>query len=141
MKLTSILAEMTGSEQVKDALEKKKNKLKGDQMDIQDKILVQKERIRKNKEIDKQRKQHQSVKARSGINEKSKNVSEVLKLTNGTTIGFVHHLGTLTRYFDRGMSLVATETKYGTFDSSGRRISSNAIGLLVLGVKIKKARI
>jgi vacuolar-type H+-ATPase subunit I/STV1 len=141
MKLTTILAEITGLEQVKDALEKKKNKLQSDQKDIQEKIRVQKERIRKNKKIDKQRKQHQSIKDRSGINETSKNVSEVLKLTNGTTIGFVHHLGTLTRYFDRGMILVATETKYGTFDSSGIKISSNAIGLLVLGVKIKKVRI
>lgn len=138
MKLKSIIAEIAGEQQVKNDLLRKQDDLEVKKKELKDRIAKQTEKIRKKKEVEKWRRQHKSTASRSSVQENKSNVSQRLRLSNGATIGFTHQTEGQTRFFDASMKLVAIETRQGTFNGNGKKISSDAIGLFALGILWKK---
>lgn len=139
MKLLKILNEISGLEQVKSHLEKKSDKLSFDQQETKRKIAVQKERIKRQRELEKSRSKDIKTNECMDIQRESRNVSQVLKWRDGSVLGYIHEVENQLRYFDKERRLVAVETNSGTFSQSGKRLSHQPIGLFVVGVVAQQA--
>lgn len=134
MQLKALLNEMTGAEINKDRLQKKSEDLKNKQADVKRKIVRQSDKIRHEKELKKFAK---SIDEK--INEGG-DVSQMLRTVGGKVIAYVHQKGVETRYFDAKRRLVAFENKSGTFNQFGTKISHDAVGLFLVGLKSKASK-
>jgi hypothetical protein len=131
MKLKAIIAELTGAEINKKRLQDKAGELKKQQDIIKDKIQSQSDKIKRQKILHKYSKE-----IKKQINEEG-NISQILRTNSGKVIALVYQTGSETRYFDRNRRLIAFENRNGTFNQFGTKVSPDAIGLFLVGLKAK----
>jgi len=129
MRLQDILNEITGSEINKARLQKKSEQLKKQQQAVKQSISKETAKIKHQKDL-----QKYSKGLKKTVNE-SGDVSQILHSVGGKVIAFVHQTRNETRYFDSKRRLVAFENKNGTFNQYGTKVSPDAVGLFLVGIK------
>ena len=125
---TNSLSEINGNEILKNSLTKKLAGIKSSQQAIRDKIKVTNDRIKKHKEVEKNRKST-VVKENN-----TAPISEIIKLTSGKILGYSLTNNRRTSYFDSKKRLVAIVTATGTHNKNGKKVSYSDIGLYLLGL-------